>query len=149
MTKLDDYWNRPCAAPPLASYRYRNGAYGYVMIGASCVQDALEQAARSVSSEVTAVNLETWNGSEYVQSIDPRPGHYYVSAFDPDARNGQLWLMLGPFNEHAVALALVDTVRERASTLDPRGVWMAYGTARKGFHETDLPAGKLNGYFAI
>lgn len=56
--------NRPLAAAGLTSYRYR-GRYGFVMIGARDHADALREAARSTDN-VTAANLEVWNGAEYI-----------------------------------------------------------------------------------
>lgn len=59
--------DRPLAAAPLKSYRYKD-AYGWIMIGAKNDADALAQAARSFSDKRTtadADNLERWNGSCY------------------------------------------------------------------------------------
>jgi hypothetical protein len=52
--------NKPCAAANLNSYRYR-GRYGFIMIGAHDVLDALREAARSTDG-VTVAKLETWTG---------------------------------------------------------------------------------------
>ena len=60
---MHDYWNRPCAAVGLTSYRYR-GRYGFIMIGAHNTQDALKEAARSTDS-VDISKLEVWNGQSY------------------------------------------------------------------------------------
>jgi hypothetical protein len=54
----------PCAAPGFKSYRYR-GRYGFVMIGATDDNDALNEAARSVDHDVSFDRLEYWNGAEY------------------------------------------------------------------------------------
>jgi len=56
---------RPLAAPGLISYRYFNGAYGWVMIGATDNADALRQAARSIDGEPAWSNLWIWNGLKY------------------------------------------------------------------------------------
>ena len=64
-----DVTNRPLAANGLRSYRYYNGAYGWVMIGAKDADDALNQAERSIDSQAYLVNLEVWNGSEYVEAL--------------------------------------------------------------------------------
>ncbi len=61
----EPFWNRPCAASGLTSYRYGNGPYGFVMIGAKDDQDALREACRSVSGHVYPDRLERWNGTAY------------------------------------------------------------------------------------
>lgn len=63
------------------------------------------------------------------QEPDPRPGAYYVSVVRDGARLDYR-LLLGPFAEHARALAAVDAVRLEADRLDPRAVWYAFGTCR-------------------
>ena len=55
--------NKPCAAANLNSYRYR-GQYGWIMIGAHDVLDALREAARS-TDHVTINRLEAWTGDKY------------------------------------------------------------------------------------
>ncbi len=57
---------RPLAADGLTSYRYK-GPLGWVMIGARDQADALNEARRSVErpDDVSAENLQVWNGSEY------------------------------------------------------------------------------------
>jgi len=62
---MHDFWNCPCAAAGLTSYRYR-GSFGWIMIGARDDKDALHEARRSTSTVVDAANLERWNGSKYV-----------------------------------------------------------------------------------
>mgnify|MGYP001556602952 CR=1 FL=1 len=62
-----DICDRPLAAAPLKSYRYK-GAYGWIMIGARDDADALIQAARSFSDKRLTANednLERWNGYFY------------------------------------------------------------------------------------
>ena len=62
-------WERALAIMGLISYRYRHGAYGFVMIGACDDEEALQQARLSISPDhPTPENLEVWNGSEYVPS---------------------------------------------------------------------------------
>ena len=61
---MTEYWNLPCAAADLTSYRYR-GRYGWIMIGAHDTADALREAARSTSDAITADRLERWNGDHY------------------------------------------------------------------------------------
>ena len=54
----------PLAAYGYTSYRYR-GIYGWVMIGAKDVDDALREASRSVDV-VVRDRLEVWDGSKYI-----------------------------------------------------------------------------------
>lgn len=58
------FWERPCAAHGLVSYRFR-GRYGFIMIGATDDRDALTQAARSATIPVSLDRLERWNGTAY------------------------------------------------------------------------------------
>jgi len=60
--------NKPLAAPGLISYRYW-GLYGWIMIGATDHNDALREAKRSVSYDVTIDNLQVWDGSKYVKVV--------------------------------------------------------------------------------
>jgi len=61
------------------------------------------------------------------QQPDSRPGHYYVSV----VRSGTDWRpLLGPFEQHAAALARVDKARAKALELDPKAPWYSYGTVR-------------------
>lgn len=73
------------------------------------------------------------------QQPDERPGHYFVSAFDPDkgVRAGY-FLLAGPWPDHAQALAQVETVRRYAERVDGSGkaTWMAYGTCRAEVDDT-------------
>lgn len=63
------FWERPCAAAGLDSYRYR-GAYGYIMIGATSDADALNEASRSLSyGTPTLSNLEKWDGNKYLPIV--------------------------------------------------------------------------------
>lgn len=59
-------YDRPLAAEGLQSYRYK-GRYGYVMIGAMGDADAMDEAKRSCSCSVSIVNLEKWDGKNYVR----------------------------------------------------------------------------------
>ena len=53
--------NRPCAATGLISYRY-NGPFGFIMIGATDHQDAINEANRSLTgARAVMENLEIWN----------------------------------------------------------------------------------------
>ena len=56
--------DKPLAAHPWRSYRYK-GLFGWVMIGASDDQDALNEAKRSVSGTPTMDRLQRWNGTVY------------------------------------------------------------------------------------
>jgi hypothetical protein len=66
----------------------------------------------------------------------------YVSVVDPD-NTKRYGLLLGPFVEHDQALGFVDEVRNKASEVNPRGWFYAYGTCKA---ETQTP-GKLNDLF--
>jgi len=58
---MTHHTERPCAAAGLTSYRYA-GRYGYIMIGATSTQDALNEADRSLTHCVATVErLEIWN----------------------------------------------------------------------------------------
>lgn len=61
----NEFWKRPCAAPGLVSFRYR-GLFGWIMIGARDVSDALREAERSIEGKAHIRNLEIWNGTNYV-----------------------------------------------------------------------------------
>ena len=53
--------DKPLAAAPLKSFRYR-GRYGYVMIGATDVADALREAGRSLENDTPTMDrLELWD----------------------------------------------------------------------------------------
>jgi len=62
---MNEYWNRPCADRGLISYRYDNGRYGWIMIGARDDDDAANEAKRSIGLPVDRAKLQRWNGSEY------------------------------------------------------------------------------------
>lgn len=60
------YYNKPCAIKGLISYRYINGKYGYIMIGAKDDDDAINEANRSLTYPNANINnLEKWSGSKY------------------------------------------------------------------------------------
>jgi hypothetical protein len=63
----DDFWNRPCAAEGLTSYRLK-GHYGWTMIGAKDHADAMREASRSTDSPKIEA-LEVWNGQRYVAAV--------------------------------------------------------------------------------
>jgi hypothetical protein len=64
---MADFHNKPMAAEGLTSYRYR-GRYGWCMIGASDLDDALNEAWRC-TDERDPARLEVWNGTEYVKAF--------------------------------------------------------------------------------
>lgn len=65
---------------------------------------------------------------------------FYVSAI-----SGTKWVpLVGPFRQHADALAVVSRATKIACDVDPRGHWYAYGTCQ--YADGSL-VGKLNGYF--
>ena len=70
--------------------------------------------------------------------VNPEPGNYYVSVV-----NGRKFrLLLGPFTNHATALAHVRTTRDYACRVDPQAHWYAFGTV--GLHADDVRPGILN-----
>jgi hypothetical protein len=97
--------------------------------------DAVRWAERVLRACITPV-IEALipRPTEARQEVDPRPGCYYVSACDGgsrvDANDVRRWLVAGPYATHAEALGLVSQVRAHSCHLDPRGVWLAWGTAR-------------------
>lgn len=62
---MTNFTDKPCASNGLDSYRYK-GRYGWIMIGAKDYDDALREAQRSTSEQVTINNLQKWNGVQYV-----------------------------------------------------------------------------------
>ena len=77
------------------------------------------------------------------QAPDTTPGNYYVSA--GESGSAHFYTMLGPFvDDHAAALAAVETVRSKCHELDRSGKshWMSYGTVRMASDFTR--PGKLN-----
>lgn len=55
--------DKPLAAPGLTSYRYK-GSYGYIMIGARDLPDALSEANRSLTTSKARVDyLQIWNAT--------------------------------------------------------------------------------------
>lgn len=95
-----------------------------------------------MSTDLTAAPAapaEFWNAG---QAPSPLPGKYYVSATDGD----RYWLMRGPFPTHTEALAVVRETMLKAIDLDPKAVWMGWGTCRWKNEHSAKP-GRMNGYF--
>lgn len=61
---MTEYWERPCAAAGLISYRCRS-RFGWIMIGAMTDDAALAEARRSWAGAARD-GLERWNGNRYV-----------------------------------------------------------------------------------
>lgn len=61
------YTERPCAADGYTSYRYR-GPYGWIMIGATSIQDAINEANRSTRGPAVIDRLEVWSGNQYMKA---------------------------------------------------------------------------------
>lgn len=61
----NDFWNRPCAAYGLISYRAK-GNFGFIMIGAKDDADAKREALRSTDKPH---DLEVWDGEKYVPVV--------------------------------------------------------------------------------
>ena len=57
--------NKPLAAKGLISYRYPSRYSGWIMIGATDLDDALREAARSTDN-VSIDRMQVWDGQEYV-----------------------------------------------------------------------------------
>lgn len=56
------------ASKPYVSYRYKNGAYGYIAIGAFDNLGALKEANRSLSGgNAVMENLEVWDSKKFVK----------------------------------------------------------------------------------
>lgn len=68
------YFEMPCAAKGLFSYRYK-GPKGWIMIGAKNHQDALHQARASIGSGSSAdvSLLQIWEGEKYVPVSSTNP----------------------------------------------------------------------------
>lgn len=67
------FHDRPCAAAGLTSYRYR-GRFGWIMIGARDLGDALREAGRSTRDPIELARLQVWDGTGYVPaSVPHRP----------------------------------------------------------------------------
>lgn len=64
---MSAYYDRPCAAHGLTSYRYR-GRGGWIMIGAHSHWEALREAGRS-TVDITPDRLEVWDGERYVPAF--------------------------------------------------------------------------------
>lgn len=57
------FYDRPCAAAGLTSYRYPSGYSGWIMIGARDDDDALNEANRSLTrTTAERSRLEVWDG---------------------------------------------------------------------------------------
>lgn len=59
---MTPYWKRPCAGIGYLSFRYR-GDYGWIMLGAIDVQDALNEAARSIGYAADPLLLQQWDAA--------------------------------------------------------------------------------------
>jgi hypothetical protein len=58
---MSSYWDKPCAAAGLVSYRYK-GQFGWIMIGAKNHGDALVEACRSTHDhKASFANLEVFD----------------------------------------------------------------------------------------
>jgi len=54
--------DKPLAAKGLISFRYNNGDWGYIMIGATDVNNALSEANRSLTTKNATIDrLEMWS----------------------------------------------------------------------------------------
>jgi len=81
------------------------------------------------------------------QQPDPRPGWYYVTAYDAERRPGNRYAFLaGPYRCHAHALRDLRAASDMAIARDPWLAFAAFGTS--GIHDPapgqPLPVGVLN-----
>ncbi len=81
------------------------------------------------------------------QQPDPRPGYYYVTAYDRERRPGNQYAFLaGPYREHAHALRDLRAASDAAIARDPWLAFAAFGTS--GIHDpapgSAIPVGVLN-----
>lgn len=60
LNSINPMSDKPLAAKPYLSFRYK-GRYGWIMIGAMDVNEALREASRSMDCAATIGNLETWD----------------------------------------------------------------------------------------
>lgn len=65
MKYTTDAHERPLAIKGLTSYRYR-GVWGWVMIGARDVRQALSEASRTDPRYTDMSKLQVWDGQKYV-----------------------------------------------------------------------------------
>ena len=83
----------------------------------------------------------TENDSYLGDTLDTRPGDYYVTVTDA----GRYLFLAGPYGQHQDALDDVDEVRRIACDRDPKAHWYAFGTARREHDERQItPAGLFN-----
>lgn len=73
----------------------------------------------------------------------PEGARYYVSVVDA----GRVGLLAGPFDDHADALALVDSARALAVSLNPWAHFYAFGTVAR--RDDYRKPGLLNGQLGI
>lgn len=59
------YWNKPCGAEGLSSYR-ATGRFGFIMIGARIESEAMREALRSTNSISL---LEKWNSDKGIYEV--------------------------------------------------------------------------------
>lgn len=64
-------YDRPCADKGLTSYRYPKPWGGWIMIGATDIEDALNEAARSTSAPISSAALQVWSGNQYIPATHP------------------------------------------------------------------------------
>ena len=81
------------------------------------------------------------------QQPDPRPGWYYVTAYDSARRPGNQYAFLaGPYRHHADALRDLRAASDAAIARDPWLAFAAFGTS--GIHDprpgSAVPVGALN-----
>lgn len=109
-------------------------------------------AVRWAERRFLALYLDEWIGElkrrealalDPPQEPDARPGCYYVHAVggavsNAGHRDPGAWLVAGPYETHAEALALVADVKREACARDRRGDMLAWGTVRMETAEASL-----------
>lgn len=77
------YYEKPCAAQGLISYRYRLPHGSFVMIGAENGRSALKEAIRAYPS-AEPKGLEVWDGKKYVP-VRLKTA-YMLEGYNPDTK---------------------------------------------------------------
>lgn len=81
---MTHFTDLPCAAQGLTSYRYK-GPYGWIMIGARDIRDAIHEANRSLEfGRAKVENLQVWNYDlkKYEELFEPISEQELVALID-------------------------------------------------------------------
>jgi soluble lytic murein transglycosylase-like protein len=134
--------DKPLAADGLKSYRYK-GQYGWIMIGAKDVQDALNEASRSTNDQIEMSNLQEWDGSQYVNLKSPEPTPSNTVSVTTEVTNSDVaWDGLDPIYR----IRILQTIGY--STAQGKAQASAKDMGTKSFNELPSTTQKqLNKYF--